>query len=287
MRHARAALGALGVIAGLVVAVSPSAAGQEARKPAAAAKAASAQAGPAQPIRPVTDISMNSVFADGCRLWIEVKNTGNVTIDKVLRERVWVDGVVKDQTQMHYVLKPGATFSHGVGADPGVKIAGFNRTVKAMIDAENVLAESNEANNDKQVTLSCKLASAAQPGAAGALQAMPDLTCPQANIFFEPAGESRHYYIKVTVLNGIHDGTGHDAAPFRVRATYEDRTVNPWATRTAVFTVAGLGMGLTHVEDHISIGVHPQQAYFRLEKVEVDIDRAVSESNEGNNTKVF
>ncbi len=286
MRLPLAALVVLSVIAGLIVAGAPSVAGQDVRKPAATAQAASAQAGPAQPIR--TDISMHSVVADGCRVWVEVKNTGNVTIDKVLRERITVNGVVKDQSQTHYVLKPGATFAHAVGADPdGVRVTGLNQTVKAVIDADNVLAEASESNNEKQVTLSCRMASAAQPGAVGALQAMPDLTCPQANIFFEPAGESRHYYIRVTVLNGIHDGKGHDAGPFRVRATYEDRTVNPWVMRTAVFSVDGLGMGLTHVEDHISIGVYPPQAYFRLEKVEVDIDKAVSESNEGNNTKVF
>jgi|WetSurMetagenome_2_1015567.scaffolds.fasta_scaffold206415_2 hypothetical protein len=116
---------------------------------------------------------------------------------------------------------------------------------------------------------------------------LPDLSCPQANIFFEMEGQSRHYYIQVTVLNGINNGQGLSCGPFKVRATYEDRTVNPWKTREAVFPVAGLDMGLTYVEKHISIGVYPPQAFFRLIKVEVDIEDAVFEGNEGNNAKIF
>lgn len=116
---------------------------------------------------------------------------------------------------------------------------------------------------------------------------LPDLTCSQANIFFEMEGQSRHYYIQVTVLNGINNGQGLACGPFKVRATYEDRTVNPWKMKEAVFPVAGLGMGLTYVEKHISIGLYPPQAFFRLVKVEVDIANAVFELNEGNNVKTF
>ena len=114
---------------------------------------------------------------------------------------------------------------------------------------------------------------------------LPDLACSQANIFFEPEGQSRHYYIQVTVLNRINNGQGLACGPFKVRATYEDRTVNPWQMRTAVYSVPGLGMSLIHVEGHINIGVHPPQAYFRLVKVEVDFENAVIEGDEGNNVK--
>lgn len=286
MRHP---LVILGVVAGLLLAVPLAGFGQEIKKPEAT------QAPPGdfpkpKPVKPVADIRVTDVFADACRLWFRVENSGNVTIDKVLRERVWVDGVLVNQNQMHYLLKPGAVFAHGVGADPGVKIAGLNKAVKVMIDADNALVEGDEANNIKEVSLSCKVASAAGAAAAGpvgALQAMPDLSCSQANLFFEPEGESRHYYIQVTVLNGIHDGRGREAGPFRVRATYEDRTVTPWVMREAVYSVPGLEMGTTHVQKHLSVGVYPPQAYFRLVKVEVDIDGAVTESNEGNNTRIF
>jgi hypothetical protein len=116
---------------------------------------------------------------------------------------------------------------------------------------------------------------------------LPDLSCPQANIFFEPEGQSRHYYIQVTVLNAINNGQGLSCGAFKVRATYEDRTVNPWAMRDIVFPVASLDKGLTHVEKHLSIGVYPPQAFFRLVKVEVDIEDKIFEWNEGNNVKIF
>jgi len=116
---------------------------------------------------------------------------------------------------------------------------------------------------------------------------LPDLSCPQANIFFEPEGGSRHYYIQVTVANGFTNGKGLAAGPFKVRATYEDRTVDPWATREIVFAVPGLEAGLTHVEKHVSIGVYPPKAFFRLVKIEVDVPNAVGEANEGNNTRTF
>ena len=114
---------------------------------------------------------------------------------------------------------------------------------------------------------------------------LPDLTCSQANIFFEPEGHSRHHYIHVTVLNRINNGQGLACGPFKVRVTYEDRTVNPWQMREAVFPVSGLGMGLTYVEGHINIGVYPPQAFFRLVKVEVDTENVIIESDEGNNIK--
>jgi hypothetical protein len=116
---------------------------------------------------------------------------------------------------------------------------------------------------------------------------LPDLSCPQANIFFEPEGQSRHYYIQVTVLNGINNGQGLACGAFKVRATYEDRTVNPWKMREAVFGVASLDKGITHVEKRLSIGVYPPQAFFRLVKVEVDFEDSVFEWNEGNNVKIF
>jgi hypothetical protein len=116
---------------------------------------------------------------------------------------------------------------------------------------------------------------------------LPDLSCSQANIFFEPEGQSRHYYIQVTSLNGINNGQGLACGAFKVRATYEDRTVNPWAMRNIVFSVASLDKGLTYIEKHLSIGVYPPQAFFRLVKVEVDIEDSVFEWNEGNNVKVF
>ena len=285
MRHALVALVALGVIAGLVVAVSPSVAGQEVRKPAAAAQAASGQAAASQvptpkPVKPVTDIAMNSVFADACRIWVEVKNTGNVTIDQVLRERIWVDGVVKDQTQTRFVLKPGASFSHGVGTDPGVRITGLNRVVKAVIDADGVLSESNESNNEKQVTLSCRLASAAQPGAASVLQARPDLVVSFEfkNIKQKASGGQVVWTtdIEYTVTNR---GSA-DAGPCIVHLEQGSGPEGAASSAGPNLSMPAIGAGKT-VTKMFGPYQHagPEQVY----RATVDFEKAVNESNESNN----
>ena len=116
---------------------------------------------------------------------------------------------------------------------------------------------------------------------------LPDLSCYQANIFFEPDAQGRHFYIYVKILNGINNGQGLSCGPSKARVTYEDRTVNPWKTKEIVFPVPALGMGLFHIEDHLSIGVYPSASYFKLLKVEVDIENVVFELNEGNNVKTF
>jgi hypothetical protein len=123
----------------------------------------------------VVDIEMTDVFVDQCRVWIRVTNKGNVKIDKVLREQVSVDGLLIDDSKSHYVLEPGAVFAHGVGADPGLRISGRNRKVKAQVDAENVLAELNEVNNTKEVTLSCMVDIRRATDLAKSVQAKPDL----------------------------------------------------------------------------------------------------------------
>jgi hypothetical protein len=135
----------LGLIVGLAIVPAMSMRGQSGKE------------GQRQP-KQIVDIEMTDVWADACRIWFRVTNKGNVKIDKVLREQVWVDDVLKDDTKMHYVLEPGAVFAHGVGADPGVKIAGLNKKVRAAIDGDNALVEFREYNNSKEVTLSCMLA---------------------------------------------------------------------------------------------------------------------------------
>ena len=106
----------------------------------------------------IVDIAID-VFTDAktCRLWVAYQNKGTVKIDKVLREKVIVNGtVVPGGDFNHVVLNPGAFFSHGVGVDPGVIISG-SATVNASIDTENVLKENNEANNSITKTVACQI----------------------------------------------------------------------------------------------------------------------------------
>ena len=108
------------------------------------------------PIKKIVDIEMSEIFLDECRVWVRVKNKGTVKIDAALREKVWVDGVLKDDSRTHYVLAPGGVFAHGVGADPGLKISGKMRKIRAEIDVDNVLTnDANKANNVKEVTRGC------------------------------------------------------------------------------------------------------------------------------------
>lgn len=104
----------------------------------------------------IRDIAIDDIFVDAnCRVWVRWKNTGNVKIDKILREKVFVYGTsLQSDSANHVVLEPGAVFAHGVGADPGMKLSKAE-TVTAWIDADNVLVERNEENNSMSKTLPC------------------------------------------------------------------------------------------------------------------------------------
>lgn len=110
-----------------------------------------------KPDRKRVDIDIRDIYLDNkCRIWIRHYNNGTEKLDVVLRERVWVNGTLKTDDKERIVLLPGKWTAHGVGADPGVKISG-TATVKAQIDVDNVLAETNEVNNIKTVRLTCKV----------------------------------------------------------------------------------------------------------------------------------
>jgi len=102
------------------------------------------------------DIDITDVYLDNkCRIWIKHTNNGTKKIDKVFREQVWVNGILKTDDKEHIILDPGKSTSHGVGANPGVKVSGA-AIVKARVDVDNVLVEYNEANNTKIRNLKCK-----------------------------------------------------------------------------------------------------------------------------------
>ena len=126
-------------------------------------KAVPEAAAPVQKVRPPAqplnrDIVLYDITLDknqNCRIWVSWQNQGNVKIDRTLREKVFVNGMVKDNSMNHVVLEPGAFFSHGVGADPGITLSPGTWTVTATIDADNVLPESNQGNNTLTKTLTC------------------------------------------------------------------------------------------------------------------------------------
>lgn len=103
-----------------------------------------------------TDIDMTDIYLDNkCRLWVKHTNRGASPINKVLRERIWVNGRLIDDSTETIVLAPGAHIAHGVLADPGYIVRG-TVTVKAQIDVDNVLRETNERNNILKKRVTCK-----------------------------------------------------------------------------------------------------------------------------------
>lgn len=114
----------------------------------------------AQTVPIYTDLAMSRIWTDTqtCRLWVTWENKGTRSIDATLKERVEVYSQPKrtDEGMNHVVLAPGQSFSHGVGADPGVVISGATE-VLAQIDVDNVLGESvaRRENNAIYRTVTC------------------------------------------------------------------------------------------------------------------------------------
>ncbi|MCP5048869.1 MAG: hypothetical protein GY940_16985, partial [bacterium] len=102
------------------------------------------------------DIDVSDIWLDDkCRLWVKHTNRGTTRLNIVLRERIWVNGRMIDDSTETIVLAPGRWISHGVLADPGYIVSG-GVEVKAQIDVDNVLAESNERNNILKKRVRCK-----------------------------------------------------------------------------------------------------------------------------------
>jgi hypothetical protein len=103
------------------------------------------------------DIDVADIYLDKkCRLWVKHFNRGTEPINKVLRERVWVNGRQIDDSTETIVIAPGRWYSHGILADPGY-IVRSSATVKIQIDVDNVLRETNERNNILTKRVTCKM----------------------------------------------------------------------------------------------------------------------------------
>lgn len=235
----------------------------------------------------VVDIEMTDVWADDCRVWFRVTNKGNVKIDKLLREQVWVDDGLKDDTQMHYVLEPGAVFAHGVAADPGLKIAGANRRVRAIVDVNGALNEpaARKGNNSKEVTLSC-LAQAGQ--IPGSMQMKSDLTVSfdfKNVIRKDPNADGKYIWwtdIEFTVTNNGPGGSG----PCAILLESDHGTVGAFSQAGPEISVPAINANQTYVKKQTSYQhTGPAPTY----RATVDPHNAVTETNETNNgfTKKF
>ncbi len=87
-----------------------------------------------------------------CFIWVTVKNVGLVKIDKLIREKIWIDGNLVSQNQTHYVLAPGSEFSHQIGE---FKAEHNGTKVKIFMDSDVPLYEITKSNNTLEKTLIC------------------------------------------------------------------------------------------------------------------------------------
>ena len=229
---------------------------------------------------PFVDIEMTDVFLDHCRVWIRFTNVGTVAIDKNLKERVWVDDVLKDDTVMHVVLAPGALFAHGVLPDPGLVLSG-SHTVRATIDVDNALNETaaRRANNTKSVPLSCTLLTNTKPQ-VGQL-ALPDLTVAmdfKAMTHNDSSGQMVYSCdIQFTVAN---NGAG-DAGPCKILLEWDSGTGGPFAACGPEISVPAVP---AHQSVAVTSGPYKHTGPAPTYRATVDCHNAVTESNEANNT---
>jgi len=109
-----------------------------------------------QALKPTYDVDISDIYVDDkCRLWIKHTNKGTKPLNMVLRERVWVDDRLIDDSRETIRLDAGCWISHGVLADPGYIVSGHVK-VKAQIDVDNALVEANEINNIMVKHIRCK-----------------------------------------------------------------------------------------------------------------------------------
>jgi hypothetical protein len=111
------------------------------------------------------DIAITDIFFDSsCNLHVKNTNTGNIQIKETLRQKIWVNGTLTDDSTSMIDLAPNASVEKIVKTStiqnspltpsPSVT-ATLTITAKAAIDADNKLQETNEANNTMTKTLSC------------------------------------------------------------------------------------------------------------------------------------
>ena len=237
---------------------------------------------------PSRDLAVYDIYVqkDDCRLWVTFQNQGTEKIEGTFRKRITVQGttIVIDQMQ-GLSLEPGAFFSCGVGADPGVIISG-TKTVTATIDVDNVLAESNEANNTLTKSVNCPLH--VQPGGVAAQTLKKsDLVVPYIKFAVVRSGQDAagSYVIFNAVVYVKNVGEG-GAGPFDVLLEHRPDISGPYLTcQTCKIHVPGLaaGQGLELEPRQFNKRGTPTAGQAIFFRATADIDQKINESDETNN----
>jgi len=99
------------------------------------------------------DLAITNIYKEkDCKIWLTVKNTGKIKIDREVREKIEVNGVLVSQEITHFILNPGKEFSHEI---PGLYAKLFGTTIKIFLDPTTPLDEVTKANNTMEKTLKC------------------------------------------------------------------------------------------------------------------------------------
>lgn len=236
-----------------------------------------------------TDLALSNVWTDPqtCRLWVSWENKGTRSIDATLKERIEVYSQPErtDEGMNHVVLAPGQSFSHGVGADPGVVISGATE-VRAQIDVDNVLGETGarRGNNSIYRTVTCG-------------RSMPDLypSTIQFTVKMTATDAQGHtckvLRVKPVILN---IGSAPARGPFEVKVEADSGAGRSWVTYHTA-TVDSMAVGQRRVLDGFEIDtcfwfIHNPTMLpndVRRFRLTVDTTNAVHESQEDNNQGVI
>ena len=99
------------------------------------------------------DMEVKNIYnTANCDIWVTVKNNGLIKLNKVMREKIWINGQLLSQEQTHFVIEPGHVFSHQI---LGCKAKFMGTTVKIFIDSDVPLNEKTKSNNTLEKTLTC------------------------------------------------------------------------------------------------------------------------------------
>lgn len=236
---------------------------------------------------PTADIKLYDIYKkDNCNLWLSFQNTGTTAINATLRVKVLVQNVMIENVLEEFSLAPQAFFNREVGANPSYKISGINKSVTAIVDADNMLAESDETNNSLTKTLSCGTIQA-QAMKAKSLVPRPDLSIPSIKFQVVQEGDNSlgHYVVFNALVYVKNDGTAN-AGPFDVLLQHQINGTGPYLTcGTCKIHVAGLdaGQGLQLPARQFSKHGTPTSGELLVFTATADCDHVITESNENNN----
>jgi len=93
------------------------------------------------------DIDVSDIYLDDqCSLMIKHTNRSQKHLNIILKENIWLNGILVYEANEAVDLPPGASDVHNTGKNSGI-IIDESASVRVMIDVDNLLKETDEVNN--------------------------------------------------------------------------------------------------------------------------------------------